>query len=177
MNVLFSSKLFDNYSLKEFEILLNQTGIWTPDRLQVLFDNKPISQNDLFVSEQNTVGVKPALNPRALQDALSRGSSIVLNDIAGLSSGVMKIREVLSNWTGGKLDCNLYFSQKDHQAFPVHYDVHDVFAIQVEGKKHWQVFDKGVDYPINHPQFTAARLNNPAVLQNSPILDFEFEEN
>ena len=58
------------YSLKEFEILLNQTGIWTPDRLQVLFDNKPISQNDLFVSEQNTVGVKPALNLRAVQDAL-----------------------------------------------------------------------------------------------------------
>jgi hypothetical protein len=163
------------YSFKEFETLINQTGIWTPDRLQVLLDNKPVPQNELFVSQQVTGGTRPALNTRVLIDALGRGSSVILNDVADLSSGITKIRNFLSNWTAGKLDCNLYYSQKDHQAFPVHYDVHDVFAIQVGGTKHWQVFEKGAEHPINHPRFTSTRLSNPENLQNSPILDFEFE--
>ena len=163
------------YSFKEFETLINQTGIWTPDRLQVLLDNKPLSQNELFISQNNAAGTKPTLNTRVLLEALGRGSSAILNDVADLSAGIKKIRNFLSNWTGGNVDCNLYYSQKDHQAFPVHYDVHDVFAIQVEGTKHWQVFDKGVEYPINHPQFTSARHRNPTDLQNSPILDFNFE--
>lgn len=163
------------YSFKDFETLINQTGIWTPDRLQVLLDNKPISPSDLFISQQNTEGTKPTLNTQVLMNALSRGSSVVLNDVAGLSSGVMTIREILSNLTSGVLDCNLYYSQKNHQAFPVHYDVHDVFAIQVDGTKHWQIFDKGAEYPINHPRFTSARLNNPTDLQTSPLLDFDFD--
>ncbi len=163
------------HSFKEFETLINQTGIWTPDRLQVFLDNKPVSPNDLFISEQHTSGVKPTINLQFLTNAIGRGSSVVLNDIAGLSEGIMKIREFLSGWTGGKLDCNLYYSQKDHQAFPIHYDVHDVFAIQVDGKKHWQVFDKGPEYPINHPRFTSARLKNPVEVQGSPLLDFDFE--
>jgi len=163
------------YSFAEFEKLINQTGIWTPDRLQVLLDNKPISQNELFISQQNTGGAKPALNTHVLMAALGRGSSVILNDVADLSAGIKKIRDFLSKWTGGNLDCNLYYSQKDHQAFPVHYDVHDVFAIQVEGTKHWQVFDKGAEYPIIHPRFTSARRSNPGDLENSPILDFEFE--
>ena len=163
------------FSLKEFEALINQTGIWTPGRLQVLLDNKPISQNELFPSQQYTTGNGTVLNTAALTAALTKGSSIVLNDIAGLSSGVMKIREILAGLTEGKLDCNLYYSQKDHQAFPVHFDVHDVFAIQVEGRKHWQVFDQYAEYPINHPQFTNARYMNPENIKGPPVLDFMFE--
>tara|TARA_Y100000588_G_C14196450_1_gene900453 strand:+ start:370 stop:1329 length:960 start_codon:yes stop_codon:yes gene_type:complete len=164
------------FSYGQFEALLNQTGIWAPGRLQVVLDNKPIPQSDLFPPQQNTTGGGNALNTQVLENALKRGSSIILNDISGLSPGVMQIREFLANWTMGKLDCNLYYSQKDHQAFPVHFDVHDVFAIQVEGKKHWQVFDEYAEYPINHPHFTNARYMNPQNVQGSPILDFVFEE-
>ena len=163
------------FSLKEFEALINQTGIWAPGRLQVLLDNKAIPQTELFPSQQYTTANAAALNTAALKNALSKGSSIVLNDIAGLSPGVMQLRNFLGELTEGKIDCNLYFSQKDHQAFPVHFDVHDVFAIQVHGQKHWQVFDQYAEYPINHPQFTNARYMNPENVDGPPVLDFIFE--
>ena len=167
--------LSDFFSYKDFETLINQTGIWTPGRLQVLLDNKPIPPNDLFPAQQNISGDGTALNTAILKDAMKRGSSIVLNDIAGLSPGVLKIREALTNWAKGKLECNLYYSQKDHQAFPIHFDVHDVFAIQIDGKKHWQVFDQYAEYPINHPHFTNARYMNPENVHGSPLLDLIFE--
>ena len=170
-------KNISNYfCYEEFVALLNQTGIWAPGRLQVLLDNKPTPQSDLFPPQQNTTGTGNALNTQVLTDTLKRGGSIVLNDIAGLSPGVLEIREILGRWTEGKVDCNLYYSQKDHQAFPVHFDVHDVFAIQVDGRKHWQVFDEYAEYPINHPYFTNARYMNPQNIKGPPILDFVFEE-
>ncbi len=112
------------------------------EKLQVLIDNKQIPPNSLFQIQQTAKGAKHLLNASKLQDALSQGSSVVLNDVCELSQGIMEIREIFGAWTSGKIDCNVYFSQRGHQAFPVHYDVHDVLAIQVEGHKHWQIFDQ-----------------------------------
>lgn len=169
------ANISEYFSITELETLIAQTSIWTPETLQVFLDTNAIPPNELFFPQQASQGTKPALNAQKLKDALNLGSSIILNDISGLSTGVMKIREALADKTNGKLECNLYYSQKNHQAFSVHYDVHDVFAIQVTGKKHWQVFDKSVEYPINHPQFTAKRHMNPKEIQSHPILDFVFE--
>lgn len=165
----------DYFSVKEFESLINQTGIWNSEKLQVLIDNKQIPPNSLFQIQQTTKGTKHLLNASKLQDALNRGSSVVLNDVCELSQGIMEIREIFGTWTGGKLDCNIYFSQKGHQAFPIHYDVHDVLAIQVEGHKHWQIFTEGIEYPINHPIFLGRKQMNPAQKRPPPILDFIFE--
>jgi len=163
------------FSVKEFEALINQTGIWNSDKLQVFIDNKQIPPNSLFQIQQTPKGAKYLLNASKLQDALSRGSSVVLNDVCELSQGIMEIREYFGAWTSGKLDCNVYFSQKGHQAFPIHYDVHDVLAIQVEGHKHWQIFDQGIEYPINHPIFLNRKQMNPAQERPAPLLDFIFE--
>jgi len=163
------------FTVEEFEALVNQAGIWSPDRLQVFLDHEPVPPGGLFHTLQSPKSQKHELNPAGLQQTLAHGSSVVLNDICGLSAGVMEIRETLADWTGGKLDCNLYFSQKDHQAFPVHYDVHDVLAFQVEGKKHWQVFEQAIEYPINHPAFKNRKQMNPEGSRNAPLLDFEFE--
>ena len=163
------------FSVKEFESLINQTGIWNSEKLQVLIDNRQIPPNSLFQIQQTAKGTKHLLNASKLQDVLSRGSSVVLNDVCELSQGIMEIREIFGAWTEGKLDCNIYFSQKGHQAFPVHYDVHDVLAIQVEGHKHWQIFEQGIDHPINHPMFLNRKQMNPTQERQTPLLDFIFE--
>lgn len=163
------------FTMQEFEALVNQTGIWSPDKLQVVLDHQPIPPQNLFQSHQAHSGPKYEINTAVLQEAIARGSSLVLNDICGLSAGIMRIREGLADIISGKIDCNLYFSQKDHQAFPIHYDVHDVIAFQIEGTKHWQVFEQAIPYPINHPAFKSRKQMNPEASRKSPLLDFEFE--
>ncbi len=164
------------FSLHDFEALINQGGIWTPDRLQVFLDTQMVPPQNLFQNKQTPAGVKPEVSLQRLQEALGRGCSLVLNDICGLAPAVMKLREILAAWTGGKIECNLYFSQRDHQAFPIHYDVHDVFAFQVAGKKRWEIFEQGVDHPINHPIFTNKTRRNPEEHKGTPVLEFDFEE-
>ena len=69
----------------------------------------------------------------------------------------MQIREIFEPGQGGNLIA-IYFPKKVTKPL-IHYDVHDVLAIQVEGHKHWQIFPEGIEYPINHPIFLVEAMN------------------
>jgi len=145
---------FSNFfSMKNFEDLVNQSGIWTPDRFEIYLDAKKMPPHNYF-SQMSTQGPpKNKLFEMGLQQFLDRGASIVLNDIDTLTPGLKTLRKMLTDFTGGKVECNLYYSQTNHQAFPLHFDVHDVYAFQVSGEKRWHVYEQISPYPINHINF------------------------
>jgi ribosomal protein L16 Arg81 hydroxylase len=43
---------------------------------------------------------------------------------------------------------NVYCSPANTQGFRCHYDLHEVFVLQIEGTKHWKVFDPTTDFPV-----------------------------
>ena len=43
---------------------------------------------------------------------------------------------------------NVYCSPADTQGFRCHYDLHDVFVLQIAGAKHWRVFEPTLDAPV-----------------------------
>jgi ribosomal protein L16 Arg81 hydroxylase len=43
---------------------------------------------------------------------------------------------------------NVYCSPARTQGFRCHYDLHEVFVLQVEGTKHWRVFEPTTDFPV-----------------------------
>jgi ribosomal protein L16 Arg81 hydroxylase len=65
---------------------------------------------------------------------------------------------MLVDFGGGKVESNLYYSQPGHQAFSVHFDVHDVFAFQIEGRKRWRVYQQAHRFPINHLAFLSSDI-------------------
>lgn len=145
---------FSNFfSMKNFEDLVNQAGIWSPDRFEIYLDAKKISPQNYFSQMSTQGGLKNKISEGGLQRLLDKGASIVLNDIDTLTPELKTLQEMLSNFTGGKVECNLYYSQKSHQAFPLHFDVHDVYAFQVSGEKRWHVYEQICPHPVNHISF------------------------
>lgn len=43
---------------------------------------------------------------------------------------------------------NVYCSPADTQGFRCHYDLHEVFVLQIEGAKHWRVFEPTIEAPV-----------------------------
>lgn len=43
---------------------------------------------------------------------------------------------------------NAYFSPRSTQGFPIHYDVHDVFVLQLAGHKRWRIYRCWMDSPL-----------------------------
>jgi hypothetical protein len=141
------------FGFSDFENLLNQTGIWTPDRLEAYLDTKKIPPQNLFAQIQLYGGARYRVVPENLQKVLRSGASLVLNDVDALSDGLRSLKSIITQYSGGKVESNLYYSQPRHQAFTVHFDVHEVFALQIEGRKRWRVYQQAHRFPINHLAF------------------------
>lgn len=54
----------------------------------------------------------------------------------------------LESELGIALQTNLYLSPPGAGGFKVHYDTHDVFVLQVEGSKDWELFESPIELPM-----------------------------
>jgi len=91
--------------------------------------------------------------PEKVVDYLGQGASIVLDLVETLTPGLRAATEALQMATGCRISCNAYCSQKQHQAFPSHFDTMDVFAIHIEGRKPWRIYEGRFDGPLERPGF------------------------
>jgi bifunctional lysine-specific demethylase and histidyl-hydroxylase MINA len=134
--------------------ILDQSGIWTPQTLNLALDKAVVP-----LSEYTRDGVgrdgrpAPQVDFERVRALVQRGASIVLNEVETLTPGLKRITEVLSREPGGKVQANLYCSWQRRQAFAVHFDTHDVFAMQITGEKTWRIYQRHFKDPINHPAF------------------------
>ena len=134
--------------------ILNQSSIWTPQSLQLVLDTDTVPPQQ-YTREGLALngGTTLQIDFEKVRALVGRGASLVLNSIEGLTPGVKRIAELLGREPGGKVQTNLYCSWQAHQAFDVHFDTHDVFAMQVTGEKNWRIYQRHFQYPINHPAF------------------------
>ena len=65
-----------------------------------------------------------------------------------------------------RIEANLYYTPMNATAFPPHYDLHDVFVVQLFGEKQWQFFNSRIKLPERRFD-----RHNPELIKdtNSPI--------
>jgi ribosomal protein L16 Arg81 hydroxylase len=100
---------------------------------------------DLFTTN---VGGQRIVNERAVVNLFREGASF---GITGADSHWPPLRSIVDCFHDALLEsvhANIYCSPPNTQGFQCHYDLHEVFVLQVEGTKHWRVFRPFVDAPI-----------------------------
>jgi ribosomal protein L16 Arg81 hydroxylase len=141
-------------SWRQINRLLDMTHIWTGSSLKLVMDSQPVPPEQFCIRATSRDGA-PVLQPDAklVQDWVARGASVVMNDVDSLTPGMAGISSVLEAAGLGKCQANVYISWRSHKAFRTHYDTHDVWAVQVEGEKDWNIWEGRADHPIPHPAF------------------------
>ena len=76
------------------------------------------------------------------------GASLIANHIHRVSPEVAAVAHLLEREFAARVAANVYCSFKGVQAFQTHFDLHDVFALQVEGEKTWHVYESRADAPV-----------------------------
>jgi ribosomal protein L16 Arg81 hydroxylase len=134
--------------------LLDMTHIWTETSLKLVLDSAPVPPAQYSVKATSRDGA-PVLQPVAarVQEWVRRGASVVMNDVDSLTPGLAAVSDALEGAGFGKAQANVYISWQSHKAFHAHYDTHDVWAVQVEGEKTWNVWEGRAEWPIAHPLF------------------------
>ena len=146
----------NSQSIMSLDILneeLSNKSYWNNKNFIMMLDKKHINYSEYSSSSHETSGYFFRPDIDKVQDWVSRGASIILNEIERLNSRLINISSQLQNLTKGRCQGNLYFSMESHQAFGPHCDEHDVFAIHFEGEKIWNIYENIEKNPINHPIF------------------------
>ncbi|MFL1462117.1 cupin domain-containing protein [Roseococcus sp. DSY-14] len=135
--------------------LLDMTHIWTSRSLMLVLDGKPVPAAEYCEAQTARDANERLMQPVVgkVRDWVRRGASVVMNDVDSLTPGLAGVSEALENAGLGKAQANVYISWQSHKAFPAHYDTHDVWAVQVEGEKSWNIWEGRAEWPISHPVF------------------------
>ena len=119
-------------NIEILENLLAKTNIWNNKNFLMMLDQKKLNYVDYSSLSLDVSGNDYKPNVDKDQKLVSKGASIILNDIEKHNPGLLKIAKKLQNITNCTCQGNLYFSMASHKAFGPHFDVHDVFAIHFE---------------------------------------------
>ena len=154
---LYKPNTINNYKdIMNLDILnkmLSIKNIWNSKNFIMMLDKNIInfiefSSKNLDITGNN---LRPDINK--VQKLISKGASVILNDIEKHNPELSSLANSFQIMTHGRCQGNLYFSMESHQAFGPHCDDHDVFAVHFEGEKVWNIYENVEKNPINHPVF------------------------
>ena len=90
----------------------------------------------------------PRLKGANLARVLREGATLVLDAVDELSAPVEEIAKGLELLFHERVQVNLYAGWQTSRGFDLHWDDHDVFILQVTGRKRWSVYGQTRPYPL-----------------------------
>lgn len=80
------------------------------------------------------------LNPGGLMALLAQGATMVMDGVQDVAPSVLDLTSSFEDALSCICAANLYAGWRTQKGFNVHWDAHEVFALQLSGRKRWQVF-------------------------------------
>ena len=90
----------------------------------------------------------PRIKPGRLQTLLREGATLVLNTVSERSLWLNELCRAMERELHTSVQMNLYAGWKTDNGFAKHWDDHDVFIIQTQGRKRWEVYDDTRPKPL-----------------------------
>ena len=111
------------------------------------------------------------IDPVKVQVFLEKGANLKITRFASLSEKVSLIVRDIETWLRFPTSANGYFSFGMQRGLAVHWDSHDVLAVQLLGRKNWKIFRPTTELPVKSHRTNLDTLPNTA----SVYLNVELE--
>jgi ribosomal protein L16 Arg81 hydroxylase len=121
-----------------------------PPQLRLVKDGQPIPVESYIKSIQRRTTAIPKLLVSELAGHLRQGATLIIDKVDDMYEPIGSLATALEGALGAEVGVNLYAGWRTSRGFDLHWDDHDVFILQVTGKKHWTVYAPTVNYPIRH---------------------------
>jgi lysine-specific demethylase/histidyl-hydroxylase NO66 len=101
----------------------------------------------------------------------SDGATMVLQALHRVWPPVIEFCQQLASDLGHPVQANAYVTPPQSQGFSNHYDVHDVFVLQISGEKRWVIHAPVHPAPLRHQPWTDRRRSVERRAAEEPIID------
>ncbi len=120
-------------------------------------------------------GVGAGIDDQVSDDKVLRlfgeGATIVLQALHRTWAPISDFSKDLAADLGHPVQVNAYVTPPQNTGFGDHYDVHDVFVLQVEGEKRWRVRRPVLPLPLRGQPWHARRDEVARVAREDPLLE------
>ncbi|WP_445262963.1 cupin domain-containing protein [Pseudokineococcus sp. 1T1Z-3] len=120
-------------------------------------------------------GVGATVGDQVSDDKLTRlfadGSTMVLQGLHRTWPPLVTFSQALAADLGHPVQVNAYVTPPQSRGFDDHYDVHDVFVLQVEGEKRWRLHAPVHPSPMRDQPWTSRREAVEVEAAREPLLD------
>lgn len=121
-----------------------------PPRLRLVLDGAPVPESTyLQPSHRGRSAGNCRIDHGLLQGQLRRGATLVLDAVDELVGPVGELAEALERTFRERFQVNAYAGFGTSRGFGVHWDDHDVFVLQVAGRKRWRVYGHTRAFPLS----------------------------
>jgi bifunctional lysine-specific demethylase and histidyl-hydroxylase NO66 len=124
-------------------------------------------------------GVGASIADQAADDkvlaAMADGATLVLQGLHRNWPPLVEFGSRLAGELGHPVQINAYITPPQNQGFAPHYDVHDVFVLQVAGRKWWTIHDPVIVSPLDNQPWENARAAVAARATEPPRIDTVLE--
>ncbi|MFD4025052.1 cupin domain-containing protein [Streptomyces sp. NPDC058576] len=151
-----ASDFSDVFSTSAVDELISRRGLRTPF-LRVAQDGATLPSSSFTAPAGVGATVADQLDDTALWRAFADGATLVLQALHRTWEPVADLVSGLSTELGHPVQANAYVTPPQNRGFDAHYDVHDVFVLQIEGAKRWVIHEPVLPDPLRDQPWTDHR--------------------
>jgi hypothetical protein len=133
-----------------FNGLINKTTLWSDNTMKLVQGGRNLTADEYCKPGRNRDGAQ-VMRPdfEVVSQLMEQGATVILDLVDRLDPGLAAVATALGVATGTRTSCNVYCSFAQKPAFNSHFDTMDVFALQIEGTKTWNVYEGRFEHPVN----------------------------
>ncbi|MEH1130693.1 cupin domain-containing protein [Micromonospora sp. CPCC 206061] len=160
----------DLLSPDDVDELLSRRGLRTPF-LRVAKDGHVVAPGRYTGSGGAGAEIGDQVLDERILALYADGATLVLQGLHRMWPPLIDFANDLGDQLGQPLQVNAYLTPSGNQGFATHYDTHDVFVLQVDGRKHWRVHEPVVHDPLERQPWGGHADEVAAVAEGPPVLD------
>jgi bifunctional lysine-specific demethylase and histidyl-hydroxylase NO66 len=138
------AELLDANAIDE---LVSKRGLRTPF-LRVAKSGTTLADRAFTAPGGVGAGIADQVSDDKLVRLFADGSTLVLQALHRMWPPILEFCQQLAAELGHPVQANAYITPPQNQGFSAHYDVHDVFIVQIDGEKQWQIHRPVLESPL-----------------------------
>ena len=146
----------DLLSADAVDELVSERGLRTPF-LRVAKNGSTLPDQSFTAPGGVGAGVADQVSDDKLVRLFADGATLVLQGLHRVWPPIVAFSQQLASELGHPVQANAYVTPPQNQGFSDHYDVHDVFVLQIAGEKRWQIHAPVLDSPLRDQPWTDRR--------------------
>jgi ribosomal protein L16 Arg81 hydroxylase len=146
----------DLFSADAVDELVAERGLRTPF-LRVAKDGNTLAERAFTAPGGVGAAIGDQVSDDKLLNLFADGATIVLQGLHRTWEPLGRFSRDLAGDLGHPVQINAYVTPPQNKGFGDHYDVHDVFVLQVAGRKQWRVRTPVLEAPLRSQPWTDRR--------------------